>query len=111
MELLEIVKALNLIARCCEDALDGEVCRGYVGDLLSDVMANSRKDDVWITRQIHPNIIAVAALKEHAGIILIQGAKAMDETIEKAKQENVPILETDLSAYEIAGRLYRLLNV
>jgi hypothetical protein len=110
MKLDKIVKALNLKIRCCEDKLSNEVRRGYVGDLLSDVMANSKEGDIWITRQIHPNIVAVATLKEHAGIILIQGAVAMSETLEKASKEGIPILESDLSAFEVAGRLYRLIN-
>ena len=110
MKLDNIVKALNLKIRCCEDKLSNEVRRGYVGDLLSDVMANSKEGDIWITRQVHPNIVAVASLKEHAGIILIQGAVAMSETLEKATNEGIPILESDLSAFEVAGRLYRLIN-
>ena len=76
---------------------------------MSDVMANSKEGDLWITRQVHPNIVAVASLKEHAGIILVQGAVAMNETLEKACQEEIPVLESDLTGFEIAGRLYRLI--
>ena len=110
MKLQDIINALNLTVRCCQDRIDKEVGQGYVGDLLSDVMANSTEGDIWITRQVHPNIIAVAALKEHAAIVLIQGANAMDETIEKACHEGIPIIESDLSAFEMAGRLYRLFH-
>jgi predicted membrane-bound dolichyl-phosphate-mannose-protein mannosyltransferase len=79
-----------------------------MSDLLSDVMANSKEGDVWITLQVHPNIIAVATLKDLAGIIIVQGRKPEKETIEKAQSENIPILVSDLQAFEIAGRLYQM---
>jgi hypothetical protein len=69
-------------------------------------MANSKKGDIWITLQIHPNVVAVAMLKEIAGIVMINGRKPEDETIKKAKAEGLPIMTTDLSAFEIIGKLY-----
>lgn len=110
MKLESIIKALNLKIRCCEDKLSNEVRRGYVGDLLSDVMANSKEGDLWITRQVHPNIVAVASLKEHSGIVLVQGGTAMNETLEKAAKEGIPILESDQTGFDISGQLYRLIN-
>jgi len=53
---------------------------GYVGDLLSDVMANSHEGDIWITRQIHQNTVAVASLKEHAAVIFVNGSEPTAET-------------------------------
>jgi serine kinase of HPr protein (carbohydrate metabolism regulator) len=73
-------------------------------------MANSHQGDIWITRQVHQNIVAVATLKEHAGIILINSCEPAKDTLEKAIQENVPILVSDLSAFELTGRIYNLLN-
>jgi len=110
MKLEDIVRALSLKVRCCEEKLSNEVRRGYVGDLLSDVMANSKEGDIWITRQVHPNIVAVASLKEHAGIVLVQGGAAMSETLDKAAKEGIPIMESELAGFEIAGRIYRLIN-
>ena len=77
---------------------------GYTGDLLSDVMANSHEGDIWITRQVHQNIVAVATLKEHAGIILVNSCEPAKDTLEKAIQENVPILVSDLPAFELTGK-------
>jgi len=89
-----------------EEALDREVTGGYTSDLLSDVMANSRRGDIWITLQVHPNIVAVAKLKEIAGIIMINGRQPEKETLDKAKNEELPILLTDMPAFELVGQLY-----
>jgi len=43
--------------------LSGECSGGYVSDLLSDVMANAKAGDLWVTLQTHQNIVAVASLK------------------------------------------------
>ena len=110
MDLESIVRELNLIVRCGEDELGMEVTGGYVGDLLSDVMANSKEGNLWITRQTHQNIIAVASLKELAGIVLVQGQEPEEDTLEKASKEGMPILVTELYAFEAAGKLYNLLS-
>ncbi|MDA8126396.1 MAG: DRTGG domain-containing protein [Deltaproteobacteria bacterium] len=110
MNIETIVQALHLEVRSGEEQLQGEVRGGYVGDLLSDVIANSRERELWITRQVHPNIVAVASLKDLAGIILVRGAEPAADTVEKATQEKIPLLLSDLSAFAAAGRIYQLLS-
>jgi hypothetical protein len=108
MKLKNVIEKLNLEVKTGQEGLDADVTGGYVSDLLSDVIANSRKGDLWITLQIHQNIVAVATLKELAGIILINGKIPADETVSKAEGEGVPILVSPLPAYEIVCQLYEL---
>ena len=110
MDLDVIAKALNLKIFCGYDKMDTVVLNGYIGDLLSDVMANSKEGDIWITRQVHQNIIAVASLIDLAGIVLVQGAVPAEDTLEKAQKESVPIMGTDLYGFEIAGRIYNMIK-
>lgn len=110
MQLDALVRELGLKVRCAGEKLGREVRGGYVGDLLSDVMANSKEGDIWITRQVHQNIVAVASLKELAGIILIQGSEPAPDTKAKADAEGIPILVTELPAFEIVGRIYQLIK-
>ncbi len=110
MDLDAIVKSLNLKVFSGFDRLQTQVLNGYTGDLLSDVMANSKEGDLWITRQVHQNIIAVACLKEHAGIVLVQGAEPAKDTLAKAIEENIPVMGTDLSGFEIVGKIYNLIK-
>lgn len=69
-------------------------------------MAHARKDQVWVTLQIHPNIIAVAVLKELAAIILVNGREPAPETVAQAEAKGVPVVGTSLSTFELAGQLY-----
>jgi len=107
MTLAEIANEFGLRIRTGEDRLREEVTGGYAGDLLSDVIAHSRKGNVWLTIQTHPNIVAVASMKELAGIILTGGREPDPETLRKAEEESIPLLVSSLFAFELAGRLYQ----
>ena len=110
MEIGTIAKELNLKLMSGSDKMKNNATGGYTGDLLSDVMANSHEGDIWITRQIHQNIVAVATLKEHAGIILVNSCEPARDTLEKANQEKVPIMVSSLPAFELIGAIYNLLG-
>ncbi len=110
MKLHEIVKELGLEIKSKVPNLDKEVYGGYASDLLSDVIANAKEDDIWVTLQIHQDIVGVATLKELIGIIIVNGREPEEETLKKAEVENIPIMGTELPAFEIIGKLYRLLS-
>lgn len=110
MNLQGVLEELHLSAACGADHLDREVRGGYSGDLLSDVIAHGTPGDLWMTMQVHVNIVAVAVLKDLAGIIIVGGRQPAQETIRRATEEHVAILVSDLPAYETAGRLYALLS-
>jgi hypothetical protein len=106
MNLKEIIKDFGLAVKTGSDHLDREVSGGYVSDLLSDVLAHADEGVLWVTLHIHQNIVAVAAHKDLAGIILVQGRDPEKETVIKAEEEGIPIMVSDLSAFELVGRLY-----
>jgi predicted transcriptional regulator len=108
MTLREVVETLDLQVRCGEVGLDREVTGGYASDLLSDVMGHARKGDLWITLQVHQNIVAVATLNELAGIVLVNGRDPEETTLRKAQEEGVPLMVSPCSTFEVAGRLYML---
>ncbi len=82
---------------------------GFSSDLLSIVMSDANQGDLWITKQMHLNIVAVAMLNELSGVVIC-GKKPDEKTIQKAVDENIPILYSEASAFETAGKLYKLLT-
>ena len=108
MTVSDIVKNFGLQTRAGRDRLLEEVTGGYASDLLSDVIAHSRKGNIWITIQTHPNIVAVATMKELSGIILTGGRAPDPDTVQKAEEEGIPILVSPLYTFELVGRLYRI---
>jgi hypothetical protein len=116
VKLAEVIQKLNLGVRSAKTSppearrasLEREVTGGYVSDLLSDVLAHGDEGNLWITLQIHQNIVAVASMKNLAGIILVNGREPELEAIEKAETENVVIMVSEMPAFELVGRLYSL---
>jgi hypothetical protein len=99
---------LDLVVMSARGNLDTQVTGGYCSDLLSDVLANAKEGNVWVTLQIHQNIIGVASMKELAGIIVVNGRKPEADVLEKAEKENITIMMSDLPTFEVVGRLYRM---
>ncbi len=106
MNLNALIKEFGLDVKTGSASLDREVTSGYVSDLLSDVLAHAEEGSIWVTLHIHQNIVAVASHKGLAGIILVQGRQPEKDTLAKAGEEDIPIMVTDLSAFELVGRLY-----
>ena len=106
MNVREILGLFHLEVATGEAGLDREVKGGYCGDLLSDVMANAMEGQVWLTIQSHQNIVAVAVLREISAIILVNGRLPDEDTTAKAKEENLPILLSSSTAYQLAGQIY-----
>ncbi|MGB9499660.1 MAG: DRTGG domain-containing protein [Dissulfuribacterales bacterium] len=106
MKASDLAKQFELPVVAGTNGLEKTVSGGHCGDLLSEVMANAPVGCVWLTIQIHQNIVAVALLKEMAAIILTGGNKPDAETCAKADEEGIPILLSSRRSYELAGQLY-----
>lgn len=110
MKVKDIIEKLGLRILTAPDRLDVEASGGYSSDLLSDVMANSRERNLWITLQIHENIVAVARLRNLAAVILVNNRAPEPLTLKRAEEEHIPLLSTAEPAFIIAGKLYALLG-
>jgi len=106
MTLKEIIERFDLTVHSGEDNLEREVTGCYISDMLSDVMSNSRRGQLWITLQVHQNVVAVASLRELTGIVVIGGRTPLEETVAKARDEGIPVLTSPLTAFDLSGRLY-----
>lgn len=89
---------------------DNFVLSAYASDLLSDVMGKAQAGSVWITSQVHKNIVAVASLKELSAIVIAKERTVPDELRKHAQDENVVILSSDLPLFETCGKVYKYLN-
>ena len=110
MKVCDLVDKLDLKVFCGQQGLNNQVVGAYVSDLLSDVMGHARENQVWITLQTHRNVIAIASLKDLAAAILVKGLQPADDTLQHSVEEGIPLLGTEMEAFEMAGKLYMELN-
>ena len=110
MKVSKLIEKLDLTLFCGEGNMDNEINGGYTCDLLSDVMGNVEEGMIWITMQTHQNVVAVATLKDVAAVLIVNGYEPDDEMLEKGRSEELPILGTRLSAFEVNGKIYQFLR-
>jgi len=85
-----------------------DVSQGHASDLLSDVLANADPGALWVTIQVHLNVVAVAVHAGLTGIIFASGRMPDDAVRQKALEEQVRLYGTDASTFDTVGRLYDL---
>ena len=102
---MTVRELMDLIgARSLNDSapLDAEITCGYTCDLLSWVLAHGKQGMACCTVQTHVNVIAVAVLMEMACVILVEGVEAEPASLKKAQEEDMPVLATGKTAYEVS---------
>ena len=74
----------------------------YIGDLLSLAMSKVEADNLWITIQSNINVVAVASLTDAGCVALCDGFTPDEDALKKAIDEDITIMTSDKSAYELA---------
>ncbi len=109
MTVKEVAEKLDLSLLAGEDGMDREIHGCYIGDLLSWVMARASSGDIWLTVMGNVNAIAVAALTDAACIVLTESAPLDEDARTRAQQQGIPVLSTEMTAYQAARRIAELL--
>lgn len=89
--------------------MDRDITGCYCGDLLSWVMGRAQAGEVWCTIMSNQNVAAVAVLSDVACVLLTEGVSPDEELMKKADIQDITILGTDKSTYQIAGAIAGLL--
>lgn len=106
MKLQEIIEKTGL--EPLTDLEEREVQGVFISDMLSDVMTSANAGDLWITVQTHTNIVSAANLVDIAAVVVSQGKKVPENTIDLANRYHVIILSTGKSTFELATSLIEI---
>jgi len=104
----DLTRELSLTVVAAAKGLDIPVTGGYTSDLLSNVMGFATPGSIWVTMQGHQNIIAVASLAGLAAVVVAGGVEPEKDAIEKANSQDIILLTSKLSTFELVGQLYQL---
>ena len=89
---------------------DREISVPYCCDLLSVAMGRMPANSAWVTVMGNVNTLAVATLADAACIILAEGSQLDDPALNKAKQQEITVLWTELPIFEAALTVYQKLH-
>ncbi len=86
---------------------DKNIEMAYGSDLMSDVLTFVKSGSLLLTGLINPQVIRTAEMAEIVVVCFVNGKKPQQETIELAREKNIPLLATKLFMYECCGRLHK----
>ncbi len=102
-QIREILEAEFLVGAESGDLEIGMVCGA---DLLSDVLAFTKPEALLLTGLTNPQVVQTAEIAEVKAVCFVRGKRPPDETIQLARERNLPMLCTSLLMYESCGLLY-----
>ena len=106
MKLRDVKEILDAEVFIGEECLDLEVKTAFGADLMSDVLAFAKAGSMLLTGLTNTQVVRTANVLDIAAIILVRGKRPSSDTIELARQLNIPLLSTKYILFETAGRLY-----
>jgi predicted transcriptional regulator len=60
--------------------------------------------------QTHKNVMAVASLKDVSAVVIVNGYAPEDDLIEQSNAEDIPLLVTEDTAFDISAKIYELIK-
>ena len=85
---------------------DADLTGCYISDLLSDVLAHANPGMLWVTIQIHRNVISCALTKDIGVVLFTCGRKPDRAVVAEADAEGIVLLSTKQTTYEAVGKLW-----
>lgn len=83
------------------------ISKVFCCDLLSIAMSKAPSDGAWVTVMGNKNTLAVATLTDTACIVLAEGVTLDTATVDKAQDEGIAVLSTDLPIFDAALKIYQ----
>lgn len=91
----------------CQGSPEREISRIFCCDLLSIAMSKAPAGSIWVTVMGNKNTVAVASLTDAACIVLAEGVSMDSDSLEKAAEEGIAVLSTDLPVFDAALTIYK----
>lgn len=109
MTVNELIEKTGYKALCVPEGYR-EISGIYNCDLMSVVMAKGFSGAAWVTIMANINAVAVSALTDMAVIVLSDGAALDSMMIEKAKMQDINVVQSDKPIFETSLEIYELIK-
>ncbi len=106
MKILQIKELTQATVVCGNTRLEQGLDCAFASDLMSDVLTLDCSAVLMITGLCNPQTIRTAEMAEIACILFVRGKKVSSEMKQLAEENDIVLLETELSMYRVAGILF-----
>lgn len=107
MDLKDVQRLLNATVLTGSEFLDRpvETCCG--SDLMSDVLAFTKRNTLLCTGMTNLQVIRTADMTDLCGLVIVRGKKPGKDVLQAAEENNLPVMYTDCTLFEACGILYQ----
>lgn len=102
----DVARVLEAEVLSGEDKLDVEVKYGGAADMMSDILALCRPNQLVLTGYIYPQVIRTAMVSDLLGLVIVRGKNVPPETLELARQNNFLLLRSKDYMFSACGKLF-----
>jgi predicted transcriptional regulator len=106
MKLKEILNVLDGTLLTGNEQLEKQLETGGASDLMSDILAGLSENCIMLTGLTTVQTIRTAIIAGVGAIVFVRGKIPLDEIIETAEQNEIPLISTPYSMFVSCGRLH-----
>lgn len=107
MNLSEVAEMINADILAGSEKLEEIIIpHAYACDLMSDVLAFCSPGALLLTGLTNVQIIRTAQMLDIPAIVFVRGKVPLEETLNLAQENGIPVLLTKYSMYQTCGILY-----
>ncbi len=106
MQLREIIDLVECDILCGEMHLEQKFDYAFGSDLMSDVLAYVEDETILLTGLTNAQVIRTAEMLDLRTIVFVRGKNPAEDVIELARENDIVLLTTKHTMYNVAGVLY-----
>lgn len=108
MKLSQIAQALDAQILCLEENLETEVLAAVASDMMSDVLVCNDSGRILISGLCNVHTVLTAQILDLSAIVFVRGKMPTAEMINSATVNDIVLMRTDKSMFDVCGKLYEL---
>jgi len=106
MRLKEIISVLEGDEIYVWDFVERNISMVCASDLMSDVLSPIKRNTLLLTGLVNPQVVRTAEFTDIVAVCFVRGKKPQKETVELAKEKQIPLIATRYTMFEACGKLY-----
>lgn len=106
MNLRDVMRLLDAELLTEDSDLEQRVETIQASDLMSDVLTQGHSGALLITGLVNAQAVRTAEVVDLVGVVFARGKRPAAETVALAGSSHIPLMATNLTVFEVCGRLY-----
>ena len=106
MKISRIAELLHAEVVSGMDLLDNDVHSACGSDMMSDVLAFTKRNTLLCTGLTNMQVVRTADMTELSALVFVRGKVPDADIVAAAAENNLPVLATDYTLFEACGILY-----